>query len=135
MSLVIKSPCKVNLLLNVLCRREDGFHEIESIMQPVPIHDELHIERAGSEVELTCSNPRLSVGVDNLVHRAATEFLKLTKFGGVRIHLVKNRLSLPGAFWNWQPNLVPMSHSFCRTIPRWSRGAANLFGRSSRLVR
>ena len=90
MSLVIKSPCKVNLLLNVVGRREDGFHEIESIMQPVPIYDELHIERAGSGVELTCSNPRLSVGVDNLVHRAATEFLKLTKFGGVRIHLVKN---------------------------------------------
>ncbi len=90
MSLVIKSPCKVNLLLNVLCRREDGFHEIESIMQPVPIHDELHIERVGSGVELTCSNPRLSVGTDNLVHRAASAFLKLTKSSGVRIHLQKN---------------------------------------------
>ncbi len=90
MSLVVKSPCKVNLLLNVLGRREDGFHEIESIMQPVPLHDELRIERAGKGVELTCSDPQLSVGVDNLVHQAASEFLKSTKFGGARIHLVKN---------------------------------------------
>jgi len=90
MSLVVKSRCKINLLLNVLCRREDGFHEIESIMQPVPIHDELHIERAESGVELTCNNSRLSVGTDNLVHRAASAFLKLTKSGGVRIHLQKN---------------------------------------------
>ena len=90
MSLVVKSPCKINLLLNVLGRREDGFHEIETIMQPVPLYDELRIERAGKGVELTCCDPQLSVGGDNLVYRAASEFLKSTKYGGVRIHLVKN---------------------------------------------
>ena len=90
MSLVVKTPCKVNLLLNVLGRREDGFHEIETIMQPVPLYDELRIERAGKGVELTCSVSQLSVGCDNLVHRAATEFLKSTESGGVRIHLIKN---------------------------------------------
>jgi len=90
MSLVVKSHCKVNLLLNVIGRREDGFHEIETIMQPVPLYDELHIERVEKGIELTCDDPQLSVGADNLVHRAASEFLKSTKSGGVRIHLVKN---------------------------------------------
>ena len=90
MSLVLKSPCKINLLLNVLGRREDDFHDLESIIQPLPLHDELRIERTGKYVELTCSDPRLSVGEDNLVHRAASEFLKLAGFDGVRIHLQKN---------------------------------------------
>jgi len=90
MSLVVKSPCKVNLLLNVLGRLKNGYHEIETIMQPVPLYDELRIERTGEGVELTCSVSQLSVGGDNLVHRAATEFLKSTKSGGVRIHIIKN---------------------------------------------
>jgi 4-diphosphocytidyl-2-C-methyl-D-erythritol kinase len=90
MSLVLKSPCKINLLLNVLGQRKDGFHDIESIMQPLSLHDVLQIESAGKCIELTCSDPRLSVGGDNLVHRAASEFLKLTDSGGVRIHLQKN---------------------------------------------
>ena len=51
MSLVVKSHCKVNLLLNVIGRREDGFHEIETIMQPVPLYDELHIERVEKGIE------------------------------------------------------------------------------------
>ena len=35
MTLEKKSPCKVNLLLNILGRRADGFHELETVMQPV----------------------------------------------------------------------------------------------------
>jgi len=90
MSLVVKSPCKVNLLLNVTGRRADGFHEVETILQPVPLHDELRIEMSEDGFELTCSNPRLSVGADNLVHRAATAFLKKVERGGAKIHLQKN---------------------------------------------
>lgn len=90
MSLVVKSPCKVNLLLNVPRRRDDGFHEIESIMLPVPLHDELRFEKVTEGIELTCSNPRLSVGEENLVQRAAQVFFKTTGGGGARIHLQKN---------------------------------------------
>jgi 4-diphosphocytidyl-2-C-methyl-D-erythritol kinase len=90
MSLVLKSHCKVNLLLNILRRREDGFHELESVIQPVPLFDELRIERATKGIELTCSDPRLPVGQDNLVHRAASLFLKKFEAEGVRIHLQKN---------------------------------------------
>ncbi|MBC8326627.1 MAG: 4-(cytidine 5'-diphospho)-2-C-methyl-D-erythritol kinase [Verrucomicrobia subdivision 3 bacterium] len=90
MSLVLKSHCKVNLQLNILRRREDGFHELETILQPVPLFDELRIERAGKGIELTCNNPRLAVDENNLVFRAASLFLKKIKFGGIRIHLQKN---------------------------------------------
>mgnify|MGYP001360068189 FL=1 len=90
MSLVLKTPCKVNLLLNILCRREDGFHELETIIQPVPLYDELRIEKDGNGIELTCSDARLPVGEDNLVYRAAAAYLGAIEQGGVRIHLQKN---------------------------------------------
>lgn len=90
MSLVLKSHCKVNLLLNILGRREDGFHELETIMQPVPLCDELQLERTEKGLELSCNDSRLPMDASNLVHRAATAFLSKAKVEGVRIHLHKN---------------------------------------------
>ena len=57
MRLEKKSPCKVNLLLNILGKRADGFHELETVMQPVNFCDELTFERGGSGVQLSCSDP------------------------------------------------------------------------------
>src|SRR5450755_4711744 len=86
-----KSPCKVNLLLNILGKRADGFHELETVMQPVNICDELAFERAGSGLQLACNNPDLPVDSKNLVHRAATAFLAAAKISeGIRIHLQNN---------------------------------------------
>jgi 4-diphosphocytidyl-2-C-methyl-D-erythritol kinase len=85
-----KSPCKVNLLLNILGKRPDGFHELETVMQPVNLFDELAFERAGGRIELSCSDKTLPADSSNLVHRAAKKFLEAAKMpGGVRIHLEK----------------------------------------------
>src|SRR5690348_1315862 len=89
-TLELDSPCKVNLLLNILGRRPDGFHELETLMHPVRLCDRLTFTRGGSGAQLTCSDPRLPVDFGNLVHRAATLFLKTAHIsGGVRIHLEK----------------------------------------------
>ena len=90
MSLVLKSHCKVNLLLNILGRREDGFHDLETIMQPVPLCDELQLERTEKGLKLSCNDSRLPMDSSNLVHRAATAFLSKAEVEGVRIHLQKN---------------------------------------------
>lgn len=91
------SPCKVNLLLNLLGRRADGFHALETVMQPIPLHDHLTFDRAANPgVTLTCTHPELPVDGSNLVHRAATAFLTAAGIrDGVRIHLDK-RLPLAG---------------------------------------
>lgn len=90
MALVLDSPCKVNLLLNILGRRPDGFHELETLMQPVPWCDRLRVERAESGVVLTCDDPRLPVDETNLVVRAAKGFLDAAGLAnGVRMHLEK----------------------------------------------
>jgi 4-diphosphocytidyl-2-C-methyl-D-erythritol kinase len=85
-----KSPCKVNLLLNILGRRADGFHELETIFQPVNLCDEIAIERGGTGIALTCSDKSLPVDSRNLVFRAAEKFFTAAKIsGGVKIHLEK----------------------------------------------
>ena len=90
MRLELRSPCKVNLLLNILGKRPDGFHELETLMHPVPVLDELRFEVTPSGIALTCSDPTLPVDGSNLVHRAASSFLEAAKItDGVRIHLEK----------------------------------------------
>ncbi|HPC59770.1 MAG TPA: 4-(cytidine 5'-diphospho)-2-C-methyl-D-erythritol kinase [Verrucomicrobiota bacterium] len=84
------SPCKVNLLLNILGRRPDGFHELETVLHPVGFCDRLRFDRAAKGIELTCNDPRLPTDGQNLVFRAADAFLKSTRISsGVRIHLEK----------------------------------------------
>jgi len=90
MALEKKSPCKVNLLLNVLGQRPDGFHELETVLHPVKLFDEIHFERGGDGIQLTCDEPTLPVDSKNLVYRAAEAFLKLhNPRTGVRIRLQK----------------------------------------------
>lgn len=92
MSTVVRqSPCKVNLLLNILRQREDGFHELETVMQPVQLCDRVEVSKATAGITLSCSNAALPVDATNLVHKAATAFLTATGItAGIRIHLGKN---------------------------------------------
>jgi 4-diphosphocytidyl-2-C-methyl-D-erythritol kinase len=84
------SPGKINLLLNVLGRRDDGFHELETLLLPIAVRDELSVSRQGQGVRLTCSYSELPTDSRNLVHRAATVFLDRAGVSeGVSIHLEK----------------------------------------------
>jgi 4-diphosphocytidyl-2-C-methyl-D-erythritol kinase len=84
------SPCKVNLLLNILGKRPDGFHELETVMQPIHLCDEIRFERTNDGVTLTCSEPTLPVDASNLVCRAAAAFFQRSGIsGGVKMHLEK----------------------------------------------
>jgi 4-diphosphocytidyl-2-C-methyl-D-erythritol kinase len=90
MRLEKKSPCKVNLLLNILGKRADGFHELETVMHPVNVFDEMTFDRVTQGLHLTCSDAALPTDAGNLVHRAATLFFQKTEIrDGVRIHLEK----------------------------------------------
>jgi 4-diphosphocytidyl-2-C-methyl-D-erythritol kinase len=90
MRVELRSPCKVNLILNILGKRPDGFHEVETVMQPVPVFDFITFEKGAVSIELSCNIPELPVDSSNLVHRAAAAFLGAAGIsGGVRIHLEK----------------------------------------------
>ena len=68
--MTVEAPAKINLSLRILRKREDGFHELETLMVPVPgLCDELEIEEA-DEFAFSCDDPALPVGDDNLVVKA-----------------------------------------------------------------
>jgi 4-diphosphocytidyl-2-C-methyl-D-erythritol kinase len=110
------SPCKVNLLLNILGKRPDGFHELETVMQPVRLFDRLSFEITGDRVALTCSLPGLPADSTNLVHRAASLFLGEARIrAGVRIHLDKQiplAAGLGGGSGNAATTLLALNELF-----------------------
>lgn len=83
---------KINLSLRVLGRREDGYHEIQTIFQTVTLRDHLTFEPLpGGRLELQCSAPDVPADESNLVHRAASALRE--RFGvrrGARVELEKN---------------------------------------------
>jgi 4-diphosphocytidyl-2-C-methyl-D-erythritol kinase len=86
----IAAPAKINLFLEILGKRPDGYHEIETVMQGVSLCDYIYLENHNENIEFTCSNPNLTVGEDNLVLKAVRLFQKESSiFRGVKIHLDK----------------------------------------------
>ena len=86
----VLAPAKINLSLRILKRRDDGFHEIETFIAPISLHDEIKIERSREGVDFQCDNQSVPCGDDNLVVRAAKTFFETTKLkGGVSIKLRK----------------------------------------------
>lgn len=88
--LKIAAPAKINLFLEILGKRPDGYHEIETVMQGISLYDYISMEDYNKDIEFTCSNPNLSVGEDNLVLKAVRIFQKESRISrGVKIHLEK----------------------------------------------
>ena len=90
-----QARAKINLGLKVLCRRQDGYHNISSIMQTVDLADQLHFFSA-AENRLTTDDPQLSAGPDNLVWRAVELFARhCCHVLVVTVSIVSTRVKLP----------------------------------------
>ena len=88
--IIIKAYAKINLTLDVLGKRADGYHQVETVMQGINLYDLVEMERTGREIRLVCNIPELE-GKDNLAFRAAV--LMKEKYGlkpGFSINLQKN---------------------------------------------
>lgn len=89
--LKLKAMAKINLGLDVLRRREDGYHDLRMIMQSVCLYDQLKLKRQQEPgISVSTNLAYLSTGEDNLVYKAAK--LLMDEFQiqeGVSIHLKK----------------------------------------------
>jgi 4-diphosphocytidyl-2-C-methyl-D-erythritol kinase len=75
-SITLKAPAKLNLYLNILGKRSDGYHELETVFERISLHDTLNLTlRQGRGIDLSCTDPTLE-GADNLCWCAADLFLK-----------------------------------------------------------
>jgi 4-diphosphocytidyl-2-C-methyl-D-erythritol kinase len=90
-ALRLKSPAKVNLRLEILRTREDGYHELRTVLQKISLSDTLSVsleKRKG--ISITTDHPDLPLGKTNLVYRAAQMILRKSEYkGGVHIDLSK----------------------------------------------
>ena len=97
-SIEIASPAKINLTLDVMNLRSDGYHSIASVMQSISLADTIQFNLTDSQnIALTCNDPDLPTDANNLVHRAAVAMLKeLDMNKGLTIHLEKRVPSQAG---------------------------------------
>ena len=94
------APSKINLSLRVLGRRDDGFHEIETLMAPITLADELTLERTdagAAPITLVCSDPTLPIDHRNLAFRAAELFIERVCGPGHPVRLVLEKRIPHGA--------------------------------------
>ena len=91
-TITVEAPAKLNLTLDVLGKREDGYHEMRMVMQSVSLTDIITLEReSGEGMELSTNLGFLPVDGRNLAVVAAREFEAAAgeKLGRLRIHIQK----------------------------------------------
>ena len=90
-NLKLLSHAKVNLRLEILKKRTDGYHEIRTIFQKISLHDTIRFSlREDQGISITTDEPNLPVGKSNLVYRAAQAILTNSPYkGGISIHIEK----------------------------------------------
>lgn len=91
MKLKFRTPAKINLGLQIMRKREDGYHELETLFQMVSLFDEIELETLPSGIELECDQAGIPLDGSNLVVKAARILQEMfpDRDFGVRIRLVK----------------------------------------------
>jgi len=88
---IVKSYAKINLTLDVLGRMDNGYHEIESIMQTVNLFDLVIVDRTLKNIDIHTNLKFLPINEKNIAYKAALLFFKETGIkGGVKILIHKN---------------------------------------------
>jgi 4-diphosphocytidyl-2-C-methyl-D-erythritol kinase len=100
----ILSPAKINLFLEVVGRRPDGYHEVESVMQLVDLCDRVHLRRKLRGIRVSVSGAELPPGRANLAYKAAALLTETASLrGGVHVHLEK-RIPVAGGLGGGSSN-------------------------------
>lgn len=86
----VDANAKINLTLDILGKRDDGYHEVSMVMQEISLHDTLHLEEIPAGIELEISGSDLPADESNLCYRAARLVKDTCNLkAGVRIRLEK----------------------------------------------
>ena len=77
----VLAPAKINLSLKILGRRNDGFHELDTLIAPISLYDEIRIDKrpSGKGIEFRCDDRSVPESDDNLAVRAAKAFFEATR--------------------------------------------------------
>ena len=124
-SIKIKCPAKINLTLEIVNKREDGFHNIKSIMQMISLYDYLDIKKQDSKdtlILLSGNSKDIPYDEKNLVYKATKLFLEKTKkTAKIEIFIEKNipiSAGLAGGSTNAAGTLFGLNELFEKTLSR-----------------
>ena len=150
--MTLKPHAKVNLTLEIVGRRDDGYHEIASIVQTIDLHDTLTLEPAG-QITLECDRPDL-VSPDNLALKAAHLLRKTFGYGKGAHIVLKKRIPVSAGLGGGSSNaaatlvglnrmwglglvteeLMPIAGKLGSDVPFFLRGGtAMVLGRGERV--
>ena len=93
MEVSIKAPAKINLAVDILSKRPDGYHEVEMIMQTINLYDFINIKlNYHKDINLDCKLDVLEDKKNNTAYKAAKAFFEFTKINnpGIDIKVIKN---------------------------------------------
>lgn len=89
-TITLSAYAKINLSLFITGIREDGYHDLESVMQQISLADTLEMEKIPSGILISCNKVHIPTGEKNLCWKAAKAYLSASGIaGGVRIRLIK----------------------------------------------
>ena len=89
--LKINGYSKINLSLDVLSKREDGYHNLQMIMQSLELHDEITLERISSGIVIDCNAMYVPANSSNIAYKAAEMMMRENALScGVKISIKKN---------------------------------------------
>jgi len=87
--ITLNSYAKINLVLNVLSKREDGYHEIESILQSISLADRIILSEE-ENISIECNHPQIPIDTHGLIYRTAQKILQnFSEKRGVKIEIEK----------------------------------------------
>ena len=91
-SITLKSRAKINLSIDVLGKRQDGYHLVEMIMQTIDLYDLIEInEKDNDQITIKSTSDEIPLDCNNLVYKAANLIKKTLNINkGVEIHIKKN---------------------------------------------
>jgi 4-diphosphocytidyl-2-C-methyl-D-erythritol kinase len=108
MTIECRSYAKINWTLDVLGKRDDGYHELRTILQTIDLHDSLYLETTSGPVEISCDNPAVPLDERNLIYQAADHLRKKKGVrAGVRAELLK-RIPMGGGLGGGSSNAAVM---------------------------
>lgn len=91
-SITLKSRAKINLSIDVLGKRQDGYHLVEMIMQTIDLYDLIEInEKDNDQITIKSTSDEIPLDCNNLVYKAANLIKKTFNINkGIEIHIKKN---------------------------------------------
>ena len=75
----VASFAKINLFLHVTAKREDGYHDLHSLMTRIDLYDDIYLKFEGDEISIICDHPDVPEDETNLAYRAAELFYSTLK--------------------------------------------------------